>query len=312
MESGGVIDRHSAVERSAIPRVSKSAAISLAVRLTPQYAEALRDLQRGNCRFQFQPRIAALRDRIGGYVRLYEKPMHFELALFVGLFGEEGLKQLNAASASWSAAEQRKFLDEFASSGELEQALDEMYWPETEEEWKEVEAQALALPPEEQQALYRQSVFWWSGVFGIFFDTVSLMVHGAKLSALVVRAISGDTDAFLKAVQMDRLLISHHPYFRHRRLLAQETGDLEFLAKLAYRERNPPLRGKIAYPALYMLFGILESVRWLDDLKHNEILDVCDAAGLHRYQNRIEDVNYLTKRLREYRRWQKTGTVSMH
>ena len=56
-----------------------------------------------------------------------------------------------------------------------------------------------------------------------------------------------------------------------------------------------------------MLFGILESFQWLNDLKHEEILDICDEAGLDRYQNRIEDVNYITKRLAEYRRWQKSN-----
>ena len=31
------------------------------------------------------------------------------------------------------------------------------------------------------------------------------------------------------------------------------------------------------------------------ELKHNELLDLCDSARLDRFQNRIEDVNYLTK-----------------
>jgi len=44
---------------------------------------------------------------------------------------------------------------------------------------------------------------------------------------------------------------------------------------------------------------------------HDQILDMCDEAGLDRYQNRIEDANYLTQRLREYRQWQKTGSLSM-
>lgn len=55
------------------PRLSKPSALALATRFVPQYAEALCQLQNGNQRFQFHPRIAALRDRIGNYVRLYEK-----------------------------------------------------------------------------------------------------------------------------------------------------------------------------------------------------------------------------------------------
>jgi len=61
-----------------------------------------------------------------------------------------------------------------------------------------------------------------------------------------------------------------------------------------------------------MLFGALEATGWLESIKHHEMLNLCDSAGLDRFQNRIEDVNYLTKRFLEYRRWQQTGGVSMH
>ena len=60
-----------------------------------------------------------------------------------------------------------------------------------------------------------------------------------------------------------------------------------------------------------MVFACLEASQWLDDFPHAEILDICDEAGLDRYENRIEDVNYLTKRLKDYRRFQKTGAMSM-
>ena len=138
------------------------------------------------------------------------------------------------------------------------------------------------------------------------------MTHGAKLTALVPQAMAGNEDAFLKAIQIDRYLLTHHPFFVQRKQEAQDRGEQEFLRKLAYRESNSNLAGKIRYPALFMLFGILESIQWLDDLSHVEILDICDEIGLDRYQNRIEDTNYLTKRLVNYRNWQKSGGVSMH
>lgn len=114
------------------------------------------------------------------------------------------------------------------------------------------------------------------------------------------------------AAQVDRQLLIHHPFFRERKQRAQDEGDKSFLDKLAYREINPPFRGRIRYPGLYMLFGILDATGWLTDLRHDEILQLCDESGLDRYQNRIEDVNYLTKRLLEYRRWHKTLGASMH
>ena len=54
------------------------------------------------------------------------------------------------------------------------------------------------------------------------------------------------------------------------------------------------------YPALCMLFGMLQTSRWLDNLKQDEILDICDAAKLDRYRNRIDDVMYLRKHPLDY------------
>jgi hypothetical protein len=137
------------------------------------------------------------------------------------------------------------------------------------------------------------------------------MVHGAKLTELVPAAALGDEAALLKAIQRDRRLLIHHPYFRECKRRAQDEADTRLLERIAYRESNPPLRGKIRHPGLYMFFAILDGMRWLDRMKHSEILDACDQAGLDRFENRIEDVNFITKRLREYRRLQKSGGLSM-
>ncbi|MER0216991.1 MAG: hypothetical protein DU481_12555 [Nitrosomonas sp.] len=58
---------------------------------------------------------------------------------------------------------------------------------------------------------------------------------------------------------------------------------------------------------MYSLFATLDLFEWLDDFTAPEILDMCDEAGLDRYQNRIEDENYLIKRRLEYRKKQKIG-----
>jgi len=293
-------------------RISKQTALSLTVKLVPLFLESLSELHKNNSRLQFQPRISALRTRLGGYVKLYENENHLNAVLFAGIIGEENFLALNESARQWSQSEQQEFLEELACDVGLEQSIDSLNWPQSEAEWQKVEAQVAQLTHEERQSLWRQGMLFWSGFFGGFFNILSLMIHGAKLTCLVSQAIAGDDDAFLKAAQIDRLLLTHHPFFAERKRFAQDRGEIEFLSKLAYREINSPLRGKIRYPALYMLFGILESLRWLDDLKHTEILTLCDSAELHRYQNRVDDVGYLTKRLREYRRWQKTGTVSMH
>jgi hypothetical protein len=119
--------------------------------------------------------------------------------------------------------------------------------------------------------------------------------------------LQGDKEAFCKAVQIDRNLLTGLPYFRDTYARLQSGEDNDFLDALLYRIGNPTLRGKIRFPALYMVFATLDSFNWLDDFTASEILDICDEAKLDRFQNRIVDENYLNKRRIEYRRMQKIG-----
>ena len=88
-----------------------------------------------------------------------------------------------------------------------------------------------ALSAEEQEFARKQFSFFWSYFFSSLLNTLSLMVHGAKLTSLVPQAINGDDVAFLKAVQIDRMLLLHHPYFIERKKKAQ---DMKPKAKLVH------------------------------------------------------------------------------
>jgi hypothetical protein len=282
--------------------------------LTPQYTELLRELQKENSHNFFSQEVATIQNNLGKYVLVYDDERKIIRAFLLCLFGEEGIKEVNEEFELLTPEEQQASLNEMLSidSNQLEELLSDCRIPQSSEEWKAAGEALAALPEDVRKETEKRGAFFWCFLFSSFFNTLSLMVHGIKMTTLVPRAFAGDDEAFFKAVQIDRMLLLHHPFFRDRKLRAQNEGDTEFLTKLAYRESNPPLRSKIQYPGLYMLFGILEYLRWLPDLRHEEILNICDEAELDRYQNRIEDVNYLTKRLIEYRRWQKTGGVSMH
>lgn len=293
----------------------KDAALKGAEQLTPQYVELLRDLQKGGGRISFSSEIANIQNRLGSYVLMYDDELKIGRAMFLYLLGEEGYAEFNTQIEAATTEDQQELIDEvsdFDNSDFYDDDLLNIQIPRSSKEWKAAKEAFEQLPDAERKEAEKRGTAFWCFYFSSFFNTLALMVHGSKLTSLVPRALAGDDDAFLKAVQIDRMLLLHHPYFRDRKFRAQNEGDSEFLSKLSYRESNPILRGKIQYPGLYMLFGILEAFQWLGDLGHEEILDVCDRAQLDRYQNRIEDVGYLTKRLIEYRRWQKTGGLSMH
>lgn len=293
-------------------RPPKESALRFAEKMAPLYAEVFHELKADGGRFSIQGRISNIRQNFGAYVTLYDDEHRVGQALLKGLISEQGFDEFSKESAEFTEAEKEQFLAELIQPQALDELGELVQIPSNEEEWKEAELAFNALPPDEQQALRRQGSLLWAGIFGGIFNMLSLMVHGVKLTSLVPQAIAGNDDAFLKAVQIDRCLMTHHPFFMSRKQRAQDEGETDFLRALAYREMTPPLRGKIRYPALYMLFGALEATGWLESLQHQEMLNLCDSAGLDRFQNRIEDVNYLTKRLLEYRRWQQTGGVSMH
>lgn len=293
-------------------RPTKATALKFAKKWTPVYSELYLELKRDGGRVVIGNRFAAIRQNIASYVALYDDERKIGAVMMMALLGVEGLKEFSLESAQWSEQELTKF-SEYSLGEELENDLLELlHFPETDAERKEKEKAFQDLPESEKADATTRGFCLYAGIFCQLFNTLSLMAHGAKLTTLVPKAIAGDDESFLKAVQVDRYLLTHHPYFVQRKRDAQDRGEDGFLRKLAFRESNPNLAGKIQYPALFMLFGILQSIQWLDDLSHAEILDICDEIGLDRYQNRIEDTNYLTKRLGNYRNWQKSGGMSMH
>ena len=291
---------------------SKTLAIKAAIKLTPQYSEWIKEIQKNPTPSFFKTEVLAIQKNIGGYVLMYDDERKINRALFLALMGEERFQEYNAEIEALSSEEQQKWLEEMADpDNQFAEDIVKIEIPDDPIEWQKAREALALLPEDERMLVEKQSAFFWCFTFSSFFNTLSVMVHGSKLTNLVPQALAGNDDAFLKAIQIDRMLLLHYPFFRDRKFKAQDEGDADFLAKIAYRESNPIIRSSIRYPALYMLFSILDIYRWLDELKHKEILKICDDAGLDRFQNRIDDVGYLTKRLVEFRKWQNVRDLSM-
>lgn len=296
-------------------RLEKSAAIKFSVTFAPLYADLFSELKANGERLVLTDRFALIRQKVGSYVRFYDDEARIGIAMMNGLLGEDGFRELNKESMKWSQQQKLDFIESAAKTETVQRYLDELAIPQTEEEWQAAELAASRASEEERLGAARQGAFFFGSIFAQLLNVFSLMVHGSKMTTLVRRAMDGDEDAFIKAVQIDRVLLTHHPFFISRKQAAQDSQDVNeaaFLRRLAAHEIKPQLRGRIRYPGLYFLFHTLESIGWLHDLTDEELLDACDEAKLDRWQNRIEDVNYLTKRRLEYLHWQKTGSVSMH
>lgn len=300
-------------------RPTKSQAIALVTQNASKYVEVFREFQAFDGGWLRWPgKFIQIRKNLGidDYVVLYNNENHINSACMLFMHGEDGLKDWNQSLVDMSPEDQEMAVDTYTQElidsdfEDLEASFPD--FPETPEEEEVAKTAFEALSEEEQKTARKQAAFFCLFLFSSIHNYFSVMVNGEKLTSLVQKAMTGDEVAFLKAIQVDRHLLNAHPYFVDRYARARESGEVAFLRDVSYRLTNPNLRGKISYPGLYVVFAMLETLKWLDDLTHSEILDICDAAGLDRWQNRIEDVNYITKRLAGYRRYQKTGGVSMH
>lgn len=297
-------------------QLDRSLARNLVLRLAPQYTEMLRDLQSRDHGAKLNGKLEDMLRRMNmhNYVLLYDNENSIGIAFLLFLLGEEGLKEFNADFSKLNPEEQMQAYTEM-----LEKAQEEDTWswvddlfPDTPEKEAAARQAYDALSDDEKREHAKRAGFFWSSFYASFYNYLSVMLTGQKLTELVALAKQGDEAAFGKALQVDPRLLAHHPYFQQRHRQAIEEGEANFLKRVGYRLANPGPRGQIRYPGLYMVFAILDVLGWLDGgMTHNEILDLCDEAGLDPYQNRIEDVTSLTKRLGEYRKMQKQARLSM-
>ena len=297
-------------------RVEKDLALSLVRQLAPDYLEFFRDIQKPDGWRTFSMRVGETRNKLklDSYVILYGNDVWILNALALALLGEQGAKELNAELETPSPDEQQNFLDELTNDAinNGDDWVDEIF-PDSPAKQEVQLAKFQALSDEEKAASVNRAQHLFAFVFANFYNCISVMVHGKKLTSLVPKAIAGDRVAFGKAIHIDKSLLHAHPDFRAIHELAQSNQDQErdFLRNIGNNLQASPTKGRINYPGAYMVFAMLESLGWLNGLSHEEILNVCDEAGLDRWESRIEDVNYLTKRLGAYRRMQKMGGLSM-
>ncbi len=295
------------------PRIEKSIARLLAMKFAPECGEVLasfRAKRDGWIKMPEEFELARKNCGLGdSYVVIYDSEPRILACLLKFLFPEDTIeksKEFDAELAAISEEEKLELIDS---------ALDELLSEDSQpfdtfsskiDEGREAAQEASeALSEEEKEAILQQVSFFLTFFYAYFYNHIALMVHGQKLTTLVPLALQGDQGAFCKAVQIDRNLLTGHPYFRDTYASLQTGENPNFLDAITSYINRPPIQGRIRFPMLHMLFAVLDGFNWLDNFTANEILDLCDDAKLDRYQNRIEDANYLIKRRLEYRKIRK-------
>jgi len=240
--------------------------------------------------------------KIGSYPKLYEDERLIGLIALLALYSEDEIAELNSMLLAASPEERGQFLEQTLL--ELEGLGESIHIPKTPLGIKAAEKAFKELSESEQIAATKYWQYTTMALLAGFYQALSIMVHGEKLTSLVARAKSGDDKSFAKAIQIDKQILFAIPYFSERYSRGQLEGDRIFTEMIGAHLHRAPYRGKIRHKSLYLCFAFLEQANLLNELRHREILDICDQIGINMHANRIDDVKNLTKRLAEYRSFQ--------
>ncbi len=270
----------------------------------------LRQIESKQGWFRFPPYLANVITnlKIESYPLLYANEQAIVTIFLKGFMTDEEIKDFCSEADAATPEELGEFVNTSVSS--ISETIDQIYIPKTPEEQEAARKAFLALPDEEQKQAIKFAQHFYLSFFATFFQNLSVMVHGEKLTSLVAQAVAGSDVAFVKAVQIDRRILTEFPYFRERFARAQLEGDSDFYDRISYRVSMAPYHGKIRYKTLWLTLSTLDATGWLEQLKHREILAICDEVGVGGLENRIQEVKYLSKRIKEYRQFQKRGIVS--
>lgn len=298
------------------PRIEKSIAIALASQLVPICAELLMDyMAKRNGWIKMPKEFEQIRQNSnlsGSYVLAYEEESRILSCLMKSLFPGDTSNQLKQFDNEFLAVKEHEKLD-FVDSYLSEKLGDDLFHlleklsNATNEDQEIARKESEALSEDEKREIFLSRQLFFAYIYAYFYNHIALMVHGQKLTTLVPLALKGNQKAFCKAIQVDRNILTGYPYFRDTYARLQTGENPNFLADITSYINRPPIQGRIEYPALYMLFSILDGFKWLDDIKASEILDLYNEMELDGDQNYIEDENSVVKKRIEYRKKQKTG-----
>jgi hypothetical protein len=172
------------------------------------------------------------------------------------------------------------------------------------------EQMAQTIDPSDLEAIKPLLQSLPSLMMAMFYEYLSVAVHGLPLSTLIQRAKSGDDDAFGKAIQIDGSIQLVIPHFRERLAQAHLEADKDFLRMVANKIESPGYRGHLKHKSLWLVIGLLDLFGLLESMSGNEMLDFCNDVGANNSDAPIEDVKNMLKRVADYKRYQNSAPLS--
>lgn len=143
-------------------------------------------------------------------------------------------------------------------------------------------------------------------VMAALINTLAAMHTGKTMYQLVAEAMAGDDDSFVKAIQMDKTVLEHIPYFVERNRRAADEGDIAFLRRINEHRNKPLTITQIAYVRLWLVFDQLDKMNLLglfeQDMK--AFAELCQSIRVYGPHPDVDsvDVEDFASRLKDYKR----------
>jgi hypothetical protein len=292
------------------PLVDRAAALEMLRAGMPDWQWFLQHLEEARGRLKLNAGLArAIRNfKVETYPVLYEREASIGTALVLALAPEQAARDIDATLRAATPVVRGSLVLEIGR--QLSALVDEFEFPATPAFEQEARIQFEELSAEDRKEAVRCCQLLLAGGLAVFYQQLSLMVHGEKLTSLVAQAKAGNDLAFAKAVQIDGRILTEVPYFRERIARARLEDEAGFIGLVWRRQVAAPYRGRIEHKALYLMFSFLDMMGLLQSFTHSELLDLYEDLGVGGQHTRIADVKNMTKRLAEYRRFQNRQRLS--
>jgi len=229
---------------------------------------------------------------------LYLDQRKIKTFTFYGLVGGDFFK---------GASDPAKLMEEFKRDFVDSMEESDFVTP-TDDEIERCKSEFSSYDEDTQTELAKHAALLSLGSIALVLNYLALMVHGRTMCQLVADAMGCDDDAYRRAVQIDRTVL-YLPYFQDRMIRAQFGSEGPFLEAVGNSLKRPILSSRIRHRTLWMTFAMLEDEGLLAGLSHDRLLDICEQIGVYGKAHGVEDVGHLRKRLRDYRRYQRTSNI---
>lgn len=248
----------------------------------------------------FRPKFrqALINLKIQNWAVLYEDPLNELKVKFLIFMTPQEINDLVAQLKAMTTAEQQECLTEALENAAIEDDDDDIE-PMT-------QAQFDALPDEQRNKLVMQVQQTIAFLLPMVFNYLAYIVHGKSMYQLVAEAKAEVRESLLKAIQIDKSVLSTIPYFIEFNRRAADEGLFEVQRQIHTYRQKPIFVSRIRYPSLWLVFAFLDEMNILEEFEEDleYFAELCQRLRVYGPppEEDVVDVDSFESRLKDYKK----------